>query len=151
VHGYLLDTNIVAFWLDARRPQHQRVGQRIQELPPEAPLMVSAITLGEIEYGLRVVSQDSTAWQEALRDLVDRRLPMVLDISKATCMYYGLLRARLFEKYAPRHRRRTAHIVVEFRLITRKSDSANGLAKTVRSRVIKPVIRAVATIRLMVP
>ena len=68
--------------------------------------MVSAITLGEIEYGLRVVSQDSTAWQEALRDLVDRRLPMVLDISKATCMYYGLLRARLFEKYAPRHRRR---------------------------------------------
>jgi tRNA(fMet)-specific endonuclease VapC len=74
--------------------------------PPEAPLRVSAITLGEIEYGLRVVSEDSTALQEAFRELVDRRLPMVLDISKTTRMYYGLLRARLFEKYAPRHRRR---------------------------------------------
>ena len=106
MRGYLLDTNIVAYWLDEGRPQHQRVAQHIQELPPGAPLMISAITLGEIEYGLHVVSEDSTAWQEAFRELVDRRLPMVLDISKTTCMYYGSLRARLFEKYTPRQRRR---------------------------------------------
>ena len=68
--------------------------------------MVSAITLGEIEYGLRVVSEDSTPSQEAFRELVEHRLPMVLDISKTTRMYYGLLRARLFEKYAPRRKRR---------------------------------------------
>jgi predicted nucleic acid-binding protein len=64
------------------------------------------MTLGEIEYGLRVAPEDSTAWQEAYRDLVDRYLPMVLDIGKTTCMYYGLLRARLFARYAPGRRRR---------------------------------------------
>jgi tRNA(fMet)-specific endonuclease VapC len=68
--------------------------------------MVSAITLGEIEYGLRVVSEDSTPSQEAFRALVEHRLPMVLDISKTTRLYYGWLRARLFEKYAPRKKRR---------------------------------------------
>ncbi|MGH8059945.1 MAG: hypothetical protein ACREOH_22355, partial [Candidatus Entotheonellia bacterium] len=52
------------------------------------------------------VVEDNTAWQAAFRELVDRRLPMVLDISKTTGSYYGSIRARLFEKYAPRERRR---------------------------------------------
>jgi predicted nucleic acid-binding protein len=58
VHGYLLDTNIVAYWFDERRSEHQRVVQHIQELPDATPLMISAITLGEIEYGLQVARGD---------------------------------------------------------------------------------------------
>ena len=54
MHGYLLDTNIVAYWFDERRSEHERVVQHIQELPDTTPLMISAITLGEIEYGLQV-------------------------------------------------------------------------------------------------
>jgi tRNA(fMet)-specific endonuclease VapC len=68
--------------------------------------MVSAITLGEIEYGLSVVSEDRPAEHQALRAFVDRHLPMVLDIRKTTRIYYGMLRARLFETYAPREKRR---------------------------------------------
>jgi tRNA(fMet)-specific endonuclease VapC len=68
--------------------------------------MVSAITLGEIECGLSVVSEDDPTEQHALRIFVDRHLPMVLDIRKTTRTYYGMLRAGLFEKYAPREKRR---------------------------------------------
>jgi predicted nucleic acid-binding protein len=41
VRGYLLDTNIVVYWFDARRPQHERVVRHIQELPEATPLMIA--------------------------------------------------------------------------------------------------------------
>ena len=104
MHGYLLDTNIVRYWFDERRPEHQRVLQHIQELD-EPPLMISAITLGEIEYGLQVTRSD-TFKQEAYLAFISTNLPMVLDITKTTRIYYGSLRASVFEKYAPNERRR---------------------------------------------
>ena len=103
--GYLLDTNIVAYWFDRGRPQHERVGHHIQELPETTPLMISAITLGEIEFGLQV-AQAETPEQEAFRAFIHTNLPMVLDITKATRIYYGALRASVFEKYAPNVKRR---------------------------------------------
>jgi tRNA(fMet)-specific endonuclease VapC len=105
VHGYLLDTNIVAYWFDERRSEHERVVQHIQELPDATPLMISAITLGEIEYGLQVARIDILK-QEAFHAFISTNLPMVLDITKATRIYYGSLRASVFEKYAPNARRR---------------------------------------------
>jgi len=105
VHGYLLDTNIVAYWFDERRSEYERVVQHIQGLPDLTPLMISAITLGEIEYGLQVERSD-TIKQEAYRAFISANLPMVLDITKATRIYYGSLRASVFEKYAPNARRR---------------------------------------------
>ena len=105
MHGYLLDTNIVAYWHDARRPEHARVLQRIAALPEEAPLMISAITLGEIEFGLRV-SDGNPLEHEFFRAFIETNLPMVLDVTKTTRIYYGLPRAGVFEKYAPRTKRR---------------------------------------------
>ena len=98
--GYLLDTNIVAYWFDTRRPQHERVAQHIQELPEATPLMISAITLGKIEFGLQV-SKVATPEQEAFRAFINTNLPMVLDVTQTTRIYYGILRADMFEKYAP--------------------------------------------------
>lgn len=80
--------------------------QRIQALPPATPLMVSAITLGEIEYGLSVVPGNHPVEQQALRVFIDHHLPMVLEVRKTTRTYYGMIRASLFEKYAPREIRR---------------------------------------------
>jgi len=51
VQGFLLDTNIVRYWFDADCPEHGRVAWRTQQLPPGTFLVVSAISLGEIEYG----------------------------------------------------------------------------------------------------
>ena len=103
--GYLLDTNIVAYWFDTRRPQHERVVHHIQELPETTPLVISAIALGEIEFGLHV-AQAETPNQEALRAFINTNLPMVLNVTKATRIYYGSLRAGVFEKYAPNVKRR---------------------------------------------
>ena len=83
----------------------QRVVQHIQELPDATPLMISAITLGEIEYGLQVARIDALK-QEDYRAFISTNLPMVLDITKATRIYYGSLRASVFETYAPNARRR---------------------------------------------
>ena len=88
-----------------KRSEHQRVLQHIQELSGEPPLMISAITLGEIEYGLQVTRSD-TLKPEVYRAFISTNLPMVLDITKSTRIYYGSLRASVFEKYAPSARRR---------------------------------------------
>jgi tRNA(fMet)-specific endonuclease VapC len=81
----------------------------IQALPEAAPLMISAITLGEIEFGLQV-SHINTPEQEAsqveLRAFIETTFPMVLDVTKATRISYGALRASVFEKYAPKEKRR---------------------------------------------
>ena len=105
MRGYLLDTNIVAYWFYVTRPQHARVVQHIQALPEATPLMISAITLGEIEYGLQV-AESTTLDQEAFRAFITTELPMVLDVTKVTRVYYGLLRANVFERYAPKVKRR---------------------------------------------
>jgi tRNA(fMet)-specific endonuclease VapC len=52
------------------------------------------------------VARTDTFKQEAFRAFISTNLPMVLDITKATRIYYGLLRASIFEKYAPNARRR---------------------------------------------
>jgi tRNA(fMet)-specific endonuclease VapC len=67
--------------------------------------MVSAISLGEIEFGFRVRGQDDPELEKDLRRFIQEKLPVVLDITSTTRTYYGSLRAALFERYAPRNRR----------------------------------------------
>ena len=109
MHGYLLDTNIVTYWFDVRRSEHRCVMRYIQALPEAAPLMISAITLGEIEFGLQVShinTPEKEASQVELRAFIETTFPMVLDVTKATRISYGALRASVFEKYAPKEKRR---------------------------------------------
>lgn len=51
---YLLDTSVVSVLYDARRPNHGAVRQAITDFGPDAPQLVSAITIGELRYGLRL-------------------------------------------------------------------------------------------------
>ena len=67
--------------------------------------MISAIALGEIEFGLQV-AQAETPDQEPLRAFIHTNLPMVLNVTKSTRIYYGSLRAGVFEKHAPTVKRR---------------------------------------------
>lgn len=106
MRGYLLDTNIVAFWFDENRPEHQSVVSRIDALDPDTPLRVSAITLGEIHYGHQATSTVETPIQAEFSQFLRHQLPSVLGIRQTTSLYYGQLRARLFERFAPRKGRR---------------------------------------------
>jgi tRNA(fMet)-specific endonuclease VapC len=105
--GYLLDTNVVSYWFDpASREQHQAVARRIDGLPEDALMTISAITLGEIEYGHRALGEEIDREKEdAFLQFIEHRLPMTLDVGKHTRLAYGSLRARLFDQYAPSPRK----------------------------------------------
>lgn len=49
---YLLDTNLVSVLYDARRSTHQAIRQAIAALGPEAPQLVSVVTMAELRFGL---------------------------------------------------------------------------------------------------
>ena len=49
---YLLDTNCVSVLYDAGRPNHLAVRNALAILNPAAPQLVSAITIGELRFGL---------------------------------------------------------------------------------------------------
>ncbi|UCE58409.1 MAG: PIN domain-containing protein [Phycisphaerales bacterium] len=99
--GYLLDTNIVKYWHDTRCPEHGLVAARVEQLDERAPLYVSVITLGEIEFGHRAESPITTESQREFSSFVSERLPDRLKVDRHSVSHYGDLRARLFEKYAP--------------------------------------------------
>jgi predicted nucleic acid-binding protein len=106
VDGYLLDTNIVSYWFDPTKPLHGPVKHKIDSLSQESPFHVSAVTLGEIEYGLRAAGVRWTPRAaEEFRSFLTARFPRPLVIDRHTRIHYGDLRAQLFEKFAPRSRR----------------------------------------------
>jgi len=105
VRGYLLDTNILNFWFNPACPEHSSVMARVNALDPGAPLRLSAISWGEIEYGHRCVSRDSTPRQMEFSQFVETKLPHELPIGKGTSEYYGEIRSRLFDKFAPKNRK----------------------------------------------
>jgi tRNA(fMet)-specific endonuclease VapC len=105
VLGYLLDNNIVRYWFDGECPEHGRVCQRIQRLPAGTLLVISAITLGEIEYGLRALDA-APDFEAEFAGFIHEQLPMVLSVTATTRIDYGSIRARLFRKYAPGELRR---------------------------------------------
>lgn len=49
---YLLDTNLVSVLYDAGRPNHVAVRNVLAGFDPAAPQLVSAITIGEMRFGL---------------------------------------------------------------------------------------------------
>ena len=108
IRGYLLDTNMIEFWFNRNRPEHAAVSQRIAGLPDSSPLVTSSVVVGEIRYGCSVSWKDPQLSQEVLEDFIRSQMPYVLPVNHTTAAVYGELRARLFEKLAPRERRTRA-------------------------------------------
>ena len=108
--GYLLDTNAVSDWLDSTQLRHAAVSERVNECArAKAILLTSIVVLGEIEYGIRVAPKDRMQSLDELRAQVDVQFVhkrFLLEVSRSTTIVYGDLRARLFEKYAPRAKRK---------------------------------------------
>ena len=49
---FLLDTSVVSVLYDARRPNHQAIRRAIAGFDRDAPQLISAISIGELRYGL---------------------------------------------------------------------------------------------------
>lgn len=106
MHGYLVDTQTVSYWFDARLPQHRSVSAHIDALPSNALLGVSAITIGEIAFGHAITAKPDIAKQAAFTTFLQQHFPMPLPVTKSTTIYYSQLRSALFKKYPPRGKRK---------------------------------------------
>jgi tRNA(fMet)-specific endonuclease VapC len=69
-------------------------------------LLVSVISLGEIEFGHRVNSPPSPDVQTEYLRFVNEKFPVRLELTHDAVTAYGELRGRLFDKYAPREKRK---------------------------------------------
>jgi len=107
---YLLDTNIIRYIheLEAGSQSSEclKLREKLESLPKNTRIFLSPVTTGEVEYGLRVGPFDDPD-NEKYKKLVNilTRFPCLgidCDIAR---QYYSLLRARLYDKYAPKRKK----------------------------------------------
>jgi tRNA(fMet)-specific endonuclease VapC len=113
VRDFLLDTQTIRYWHDNGCPQHPAVAGNVAalrqlaatlELKPK--LLVSVVTLGEIEFGHRVALTPDPVAQAAYVKFVQEELPGPFELSTDAAAAYDDLRTRLFNKFAPGDKRR---------------------------------------------
>jgi predicted nucleic acid-binding protein len=114
LRDFLLDTQTVRYWHDSRCAQHVAVGGNVSSLcqlaePMEVKprLLISVVTLGEIEFGHQVALAPDPVAQAAYIQFVQEELPNPFELSADAAAAYGELRTRLFNKYAPRDKRKS--------------------------------------------
>ena len=114
MRDFLLDTQMLEYWYDDSRAEHEAVIANIESLKELARalehkprMLVSVVTLGEIEFGHRVQTRDFAQKQEAYIRFVHKELPATLELTKDASLVYGEIRARLFNKYAPGENRKS--------------------------------------------
>lgn len=113
MRDFLLDTQTIRYWHDSACSQHAAVTGNVAALRKLAAplrikprLLVSVVTLGEIEFGHRVALTPNPAAQAAYTKFVREELPGSFEVSSDAAAAYGELRARLFNRYAPGEKRK---------------------------------------------
>lgn len=102
IEGYLLDTTIASASWDCGAPGHTNVRQRLEKLG-NALVYVSAVSIAEVEYGLRTAPAIDVQRQSTVRDAMAGF--KVLDVDRHTAEAYAEIRADLFRAHSPRNRR----------------------------------------------
>ena len=114
MRDFLLDTQIIRYWYDSDCSEHAAVLANIESLNEQARppvehkprFLVSVISLGEIEYGLRAQKGDFDEKQESFIRFVGQQLPVRLDLMEDAVTAYGEIRSRLFNHFAPGEKRK---------------------------------------------
>jgi tRNA(fMet)-specific endonuclease VapC len=100
--GYLLDSTVASAACDLLSPKHSTVRAWLDGLG-DAPVWVSAVTIGEIAYGLALVpTGDASRHAEVRAAMAQYRR---LDINHHVAGTYAAIRAELFGRYAPKNKR----------------------------------------------
>ena len=99
MRGYLLDTNALSAYYNETHPAHEAIRSAIDALDKEAPLLVSVISLGEIEFGIRLAEYEGSAHLTELRDRLDRiRQHARLEVSHHTGEAYAELKTAIAKR-----------------------------------------------------
>jgi tRNA(fMet)-specific endonuclease VapC len=101
VPGYLLDTQTIRYWSDGDSGQFPAVQKAAEQRASVAPLYVSVVTLGEIEFGHAVNPSGAGYKRDEFVKFVNERLPQILTVSKHTAEPYGRIRAKLYDRFPP--------------------------------------------------
>jgi predicted nucleic acid-binding protein len=102
---YLLDTCIWSYWFNGQTLEHEGVVRNANALNSGCILAMSAITLGEIEFGWQWAGSTKGNSSLAYQKFVDSKSPQVLRIDRHTAREYGRLKALLCEQYMPKSER----------------------------------------------
>lgn len=114
MQDYLLDTNIWEYWFNStRQPEHSRVLKRVSELEARCErtrspfrIWISSVTWGELEFGYQVQLQKERCLEASFRQFLHGIAPKEFLIDRHVTRDYGRIRARLFEEYGPREKKK---------------------------------------------
>ncbi len=106
MNGYLIDTNTLTYLFLEKAPEHTSVCRRLAAVPDGVPVVISVISLGEIEFGHRWESDSATPPQKEFNTFLHKAFPLVLPVRESTRLWYGQLRAKLFRAFRPRATKR---------------------------------------------
>jgi tRNA(fMet)-specific endonuclease VapC len=106
MHTFILDTCIwsYCFYSEKYPIQHANIESHLKALPSGTVLGISIITWGEVAHGYNVVGPESL--QSEYLQFIKAKGPKTFNIDMHTALKYGQLRAMLFEKYAPKKKRK---------------------------------------------
>ncbi len=104
--GYLIDTQTLSYWFDETSGGYQVVQAAAEaRRSADSPLYLSAISLGEIQYGHAADPAGAGPVRESFVKFVRDKFPQVLRVSRHTAEPYGRIRAALFDKLGPESRK----------------------------------------------
>lgn len=112
MRGYLLDTNALSAYYNETHPHHEITRSKVDALDKGAPQLVSVISLGEIEFGIRLAEYEgSTHLPEMHLRLECIRQHARLDVSHHTSGAYAELRTAIAKRVLrPGRKKRPRHI-----------------------------------------
>lgn len=100
---YLLDTNVLGYFVEVKSgshsPEAKALEKRLEEIKGKN-VFICCITIGEIEYGLKIAPDKDSTKQGLAKRLIEEFHSYSIDNDIAR-EQYATLRSRLFERYAP--------------------------------------------------
>lgn len=106
-HCYLLDTNMLGYLVEVKSGAHSLEGKALQNRLDEIKsenVFICCITIGEIEYGLKIAPDKDSRKQDLAKQMIEEFHSYYIDNDVAR-EQYATLRAKLFERYAPKDKR----------------------------------------------
>ena len=100
--GYLLDTSVSSAVFDKGNPAHDEIREQLKQLG-EGIICICPVSVGEIEYGLKVAPSIDSSRQIMVRDIMAQY--ECADIDRHTSESYSNIRANLFKRFSPKNRR----------------------------------------------
>lgn len=114
MRDFLIDTNIWEYWFNpAREPEHSHVLNRVSELEKlrketrfSYRVWISSVTWGELEYGYQVQTNKKKSQETPFRQFIHKIGPKELIVNRHVACDYGIIRAKLFETYGPKEKKK---------------------------------------------